>query len=219
MDKDREILHKYFDGDMSAAEEEAFRQRLSSEPRLKEEFDAFSGALRMVAENPRPAVPQAFTANVMKRLPARAIPFGERFRTFLFAGRTLRWNMATALATAAVLVVSLTVVSRQHVLPTGPTTAVLRPATQETAVTMRLNLYAPRAKNVSVAGDFNKWQVGASVMSRQEGGVWTIDIPLKPGVYSYMFVVDGKAWVTDPDAETYQDDGFGNKNAVMRVRT
>jgi hypothetical protein len=34
-----------------------------------------------------------------------------------------------------------------------------------------------------------------------------------------MFVVDGKAWVTDPKAETYRDDGFGNKNAVMRVRT
>jgi 1,4-alpha-glucan branching enzyme len=70
-----------------------------------------------------------------------------------------------------------------------------------------------------VSGDFNKWQVDADVMSRQDGGVWTIDIKLKPGVYSYMFVVDGKAWVTDPDAETYEDDGYGNKNAVMRVRT
>jgi hypothetical protein len=32
-----------------------------------------------------------------------------------------------------------------------------------------------------------------------------------------MFVVDGTAWVTDPDAESFQDDGFGNRNAVVRV--
>ena len=219
MNKNIEIIHRYFDGDMSAAEKESFMRRLSSESGLKKEFDAFSRALRMVAESPRPAVPPAFTGEVMKRLTPAAVPLGERIRIFLFAGRTLRWNMATALATAAVLVISLMTVSRQFVVPTGPATAVLRPATQETAVTVRLNLYAPQARKVTVSGDFNKWQVDADVMSRQDGGVWTIDIPLKPGVYSYMFVVDGKAWVTDPDAETYQDDGYGNKNAVMRVRT
>jgi anti-sigma factor RsiW len=218
MNRDREILHKYFDGDMSAAEKEAFMHRLSSEPGLKKEFDAFSKALRMVADSPRPAVPPAFTGEVMKRLPAAAIPLGERIRIFLFAGRTFRWNMATALATAFVLTVSLLVVSRQYVPPTGPTAA-LRPVAQEPVVTVRLNLYAPQARKVAVSGDFNKWQVDADVMSRQDGGVWTIDIKVEPGVYSYMFVVDGKAWVTDPDAETYQDDGYGNKNAVMRVKT
>jgi 1,4-alpha-glucan branching enzyme len=57
------------------------------------------------------------------------------------------------------------------------------------------------------------------MLTKQENGVWTVSIPLKPGEHSYMFVVDGKAWVTDPKAETYRDDGFGNKNAVMRVRT
>jgi len=218
MNRDREILHKYFDGDMSAAEKEAFMHRLSSEPGLKKEFDAFSKALRMVADSPRPAVPPAFTGEVMKGLPPVAIPLGERIRIFLFAGRTLRWNMATALATALALTVSLLVVSRQYVTPAGPAAA-LRPAAQESAATVRLNLYAPQARKVAVSGDFNKWQVDADVMSRQDGGVWTIDIKLKPGVYSYMFVVDGKAWVTDPDAETYQDDGYGNKNAVMMVRT
>jgi hypothetical protein len=218
MNKNIEIMHRYFDGEMTAAEKEALMQRLSSEPGLKKEFDAFSKALRMVAESPRPAVPPAFTGEVMKRLPPAAIPLGERIRVFLFAARTLRWNMATALATALILTVSLLVVSRQYVPPTGPIAA-LRPAAQESAATVRLNLYAPQARKVTVSGDFNKWQVDADVMSRQDGGVWTIDIKLKPGVYSYMFVVDGKAWVTDPDAETYEDDGYGNKNAVMRVRT
>lgn len=219
MNRDIEIIHKYFDGDMTAAEKEAFLKRLSAEPGLKKEFDALSRTLRMVAESPRPAVSLSFTGDVMKRLPSTAVPWSERIRTFLFAGRTLRWNMATALATALALVVSLLVVSRQYAPSTGTTTTALRQAAQESVVTVRLNLYAPRANKVSVAGDFNKWRVDSDVMSRQEGGVWTIDIRVKPGVYTYMFVVDGKAWVTDPDAETYQDDGFGNKNAVMRVRT
>jgi anti-sigma factor RsiW len=218
MNKDTEILHKYLDGDMTEAEKEAFLRRLSSEPLLRKEFDGLQAALRMVAESPRPAVPPGFTANVMKQLPPRTLPLGERLRIFLFAGRTLRWNMATALATAFLLVVSVTMVSRHSVAPSGPA-AVLRQAAQESAVTVHLNLYAPQARKVAVAGDFNKWQVDANTMNEQEGGVWTIEVKLKPGVYSYMFVVDGKAWVTDPDAETYQDDGFGNKNAVVRVRT
>jgi hypothetical protein len=32
-------------------------------------------------------------------------------------------------------------------------------------------------------------------------------------------VLDGKAWVADPGAESYQDDGFGSRNAVMKIRT
>jgi 1,4-alpha-glucan branching enzyme len=108
-------------------------------------------------------------------------------------------------------------ISRHYPVPGGSVPQHI--SGQEAGVTVRMNFYSPQAKQVSVAGDFNKWRTDALPMSRQDGGVWTIDLTLKPGVYTYMFVVDGKAWVTDPDAETYQDDGFGNKNAVMRIRT
>jgi predicted carbohydrate-binding protein with CBM48 len=217
MDKDSEMLHRFFDKDLSEAEREAFLQRVRSEPGLRKEFDALSAALRMVEPGPRMAAPASFTRDVMRRLPPRRVPVIVRLRDFLLRGRVLRWNMATALATAAVLIIAVSTVSRHIPVPIGPTA--LHTAGQEAGVTVRMNFYAPQAKQVSVAGDFNKWQTDALPMSRQEGGVWTIDVTLKPGVYTYMFVVDNKAWVTDPDAETYQDDGFGNKNAVMRVRT
>jgi hypothetical protein len=32
-----------------------------------------------------------------------------------------------------------------------------------------------------------------------------------------MFIVDGREWVADPNAPTVRDDGFGNRNSVMRV--
>jgi anti-sigma factor RsiW len=217
MDSDRDMLHKFLDGDLTAGEREAFLQRMKDDPVLKREHDALASALRMVNTSPRMTAPPAFTRDVMKRLPQKPVPVVVRLRDFLLRGRVLRWNMAAALATAAVLIMTIGIISRQYAVPTGP--AALHTGGQETAVTVRMNFYAPQARQVSVAGDFNKWQTDALPMSRQDGGVWTIDLTLKPGVYTYMFVLDGKAWVTDPDAETYQDDGFGNKNAVMRVRT
>jgi hypothetical protein len=48
-------------------------------------------------------------------------------------------------------------------------------------------------------------------------GVWTGAVPLPPGLHKYMFLIDGKEWVTDPHAERYYDDGYGMRNAVITV--
>ena len=217
MRDDRDMLHKFLDGELTETEREAFLRRMEDDPALKKEHDALVSALRMVSKSPRKSAPPAFTRDVMKRLPRRPVPYVVRLRDFLLRGRVLRWNMATALALSAVLVLTSVIITNQYRGPAD--VALVRPAQQEAAVTVRLNFYAPQAKQVAVAGDFNKWQVNAHVMDRQAGGVWSVEITLKPGVYSYMFVVDGKAWITDPEAESFQDDGFGSKNAVMRVRT
>jgi len=42
-------------------------------------------------------------------------------------------------------------------------------------------------------------------------------VPVLPGVHEYMFIVNGDTWVTDPRADRYVDDGFGNRNAVLAV--
>jgi hypothetical protein len=44
-------------------------------------------------------------------------------------------------------------------------------------------------------------------------------IPLEPGRYESMLVVDGKQWIADPFALEQSDDGFGSRNAVLEVRT
>ena len=86
----------------------------------------------------------------------------------------------------------------------------------EGSTTVRLTFYAPQARTVSVAGDFNKWRTETDAMKGNDG-MWSIDLKLKPGVYSYSFIVDGKTWVADPGAESYQDDGFGSQNSILRV--
>jgi 1,4-alpha-glucan branching enzyme len=77
---------------------------------------------------------------------------------------------------------------------------------------------APAATNVSVVGDFNDWDTGATPLARvDERGIWTVTLPLRPGRYLYMFVVDGTRWAPDPAAPVAPDDGFGVPNSVVTV--
>ena len=78
-------------------------------------------------------------------------------------------------------------------------------------------LEAPGASSVAVAGDFSEWEPAYTLEDVDGDGVWTGRVPVEPGVHSYMFLIDGTQWQTDPRAERYSDDGFGNRNAVLAV--
>lgn len=87
----------------------------------------------------------------------------------------------------------------------------------EAVVYVQFALEAPGAESVAVAGDFDGW-VGSHDLEDVDGdGVWTGRIALRPGVHAYMFLVDGSQWMTDPRAQRYTEDGFGNRNAVLAV--
>ena len=76
-------------------------------------------------------------------------------------------------------------------------------------------LRRPAAASVSIAGDFNGWSADAHPMTR-EGDVWTRSIALPPGEHVFMYVIDGREWVTPPDAE-HVPDGFGGTNGRVLV--
>ncbi len=57
-------------------------------------------------------------------------------------------------------------------------------------------LYAPDANSVAVAGDFNWWRTD-DFLTKDETGIWSKKFKVKPGVYQYKFIVDGK-WILDP---------------------
>lgn len=92
-------------------------------------------------------------------------------------------------------------------------------AAGEPVVYVQFRLEAPGARSVAVAGDFSDWEPAYPLDDPDGDGVWTGRVPVRPGVHTYMFVVDGERWLTDPEAERYQDDGFGNRNAVVAVWT
>jgi anti-sigma-K factor RskA len=182
---------------------------------LREEFTGLMNAVRLLKESERRQAPFSFTAEVMKKLPGRSPSVLSRFREFLFGSRVLRWNMASVLATAVIVLVMAVTVSRMHREQAG-TIVSSSSGQDETAVSVRLTFRSPQAQRVAVAGDFNKWKTDAHEMKKSDG-IWSIDLQLKPGIYSYSFVVDGKSWVPDPGAESYEDDGYGSRNSILRI--
>jgi len=90
-------------------------------------------------------------------------------------------------------------------------------STEEQVVYVQFVLEAPSASSVSVAGDFSGWEPAFALEDADGDGVWSARVPVRPGVHAYMFLVDETSWLTDPNAGRYQDDGFGNRNAVLAV--
>ena len=217
MDKDREILHTLIDGDAPTEDKVDAIRRLQEEPLLRRELDDLMDAIRIIEEGGRIQAPANFTAQVMRKLPRQRVLVWKRISDFFLQGRVLRWNMAAASA-ALIATFALSVALIQQ-YDAGRRDALPLHTAKEFGVIVRLMLHAPQAGKVAVAGDFNKWNTESHLLQKQNGGVWSIEVPLSPGTHAYMFILNGEAWVTDPDAESYQDDGFGHKNAVKRVRT
>jgi 1,4-alpha-glucan branching enzyme len=61
---------------------------------------------------------------------------------------------------------------------------------------IRFNLYAPEAKRVFLAGDFNHWDVDTLLMKRDNKGTWEASFALPPGRCGYRFWVDGVCMMT-----------------------
>ncbi len=216
MDKELQQLHKLLDGELSPEEERDLLQKIDADPLLQKEFDGLVSTIDAIESAERLRVDAAFSSEVMKRLPKGKEPLRKKIIDFFFGERILRWNFATlAAVSTALLVIIFTGVFYRS---TGKSSHIANaPSPVSAFKTVTLTFHAPEAKAVSLAGDFNKWSVEEGAMKRRSDGTWAIEIPLKPGIYHYMFVVDGKGWVPDPHAESYRDDGFGNKNAILRI--
>lgn len=78
-----------------------------------------------------------------------------------------------------------------------------------------LDFRAEPGHRVEVAASWNAWQAEASPMREVEPGVYRVVVPLIPGEYEYMFLVDGERWVTDETAARHREDDFGQRNAVL----
>jgi Glycogen recognition site of AMP-activated protein kinase len=83
--------------------------------------------------------------------------------------------------------------------------------------TTEFHLEAPFAESVKLVADFTAWEKFPLDMIKSEDGVWHITVPLRPGHYSYRFIVDGE-WCDDPSPSLrLHNNPFGWSNAVMEV--
>lgn len=197
-------LHAWLDGDIDGRDlDEATR-------REAEVWDRVTASLRRDVPGPAPAwIETRVMAEVRKTTGTRS-PGG--LLAWLTRPRTVRLSpLGAGAVAAAALAVALAPswLGRNEVPPVGVDTPPI--------VYVQFSLEAPGARTVAVSGDFNQWGADAVMEDSDGDGVWTLRVPLEPGLHEYMFVVDGERWVTDPRAERYTDDGFGNRNAVLAV--
>lgn len=76
--------------------------------------------------------------------------------------------------------------------------------------------FEPAAREVFLAGDFNRWDPTATPMFLGASGEWCAEFPLQPGAHEYRLVVDG-VWKEDPHAAESRPNPFGGRNSVRRV--
>ena len=224
MTDSEQLVQRFVDQELSAEERVRFVARLGRDEGLRQRAIELEQLVLDVSRLPRPVVPDQFVANVMERT-ASTPPIWRKLADTLWAPRDLRWNLASAVACLALLVVGSIVGGRlafPPAQPASPPSAAAAPASaapgDPSTVRVRLVIQQPGAQMVQVAGDFNGWNPARTSLEQISNGAWAVTIPLKPGRYEYMFVVDGQQWIADPFAAEQNDDGFGSRNAVLDVR-
>jgi anti-sigma factor RsiW len=203
------LIQRFLDGELSRAETRTLIRLVAEQPEVRRRLLAGEALLEAAARLPRASPPKGFQTRVVERLAAEGVgaPRGRRG----LVSSPLRWVPAAA---AVLLLAAGFWLGRAH----GIRTPSARPsAPPERQVFVRLVLIEPRARTVTVVGDFNGWDARRTPLERAPGGVWKITLPVKPGRYHYMYVVDGREWVADPLATETSLDGFGGQNSVLDV--
>ena len=228
MTDSEQLVQRFVDQDLSAEERVRFVARLGRDEALRQRAIELEQLVIDVNRLPRPAVPDGFVARVMERTPPPVLTqptWWRRLADAFFAPRDFRWNLASAVACLALLVVGSVVAGRLTLSPAQPATApgaanapTSGAAAASSPALIRLVVMQPGARTVQVAGDFNGWNPARTPLEQVSHGAWTVTLPLKPGRYEYMFVIDGGQWIADPFAAEQNDDGFGSRNAVLEVR-
>ena len=148
------------------------------------------------------------------RVMERVMASGERsavltFFDTLLRPRTMTVRPAYGLGLVAALLAALTL---------WPVTDGMPNPTDAGKVPTHFVLMAPDVQSVSLTGDFTSWaSEGIALRDVNGSGLWVADVDLDPGVYQYVFIVNGQEWRPDPGASAQVDDGFGQVNSVVMV--
>lgn len=201
-----EELHRHLDGEISLDRLDGGKRREA------EAWDRLLEAFR--AENPPAPAPPWLEDRVMAEIEALPEPGALR--------RVARWLLLPHPVRVSPLTVGLAAAALAAVLllgwhPPGFLPGFGDPGQVDGVVFVQFALEAPGATSVAVAGDFDEWKGAFPLEDLNGDGVWSGRVPIRPGVHAYMFLVDGSTWLTDPRAERYAEDGFGNRNAILAV--
>jgi len=198
-----ERVHRCLDGEL--------RQEALTSEELRE-VAAYEALVRETRESYRSIKVPDLTARVMSRLPTAPAANGVLNQWFQ---KALGWIWAPRLIPFRPIygILAIAAVSLIFVLPKFNSNPDAAHSNGKVFVQFRLD--ASRASEVRLAGSFTGWKP-AYTLQQVSPGVWSIVVPLEPGVHDYAFVVDGGEWIADPTAPVV-DDGFGGVNSRLSV--
>ena len=172
-----------------------------------------------VDEREAPDVTRSVMRRIAESMTAHPKPAGRwrAWLSLLWQPREMSFRFRPVYGALAVsTVVALVGLSLNgRALPESSTVAgVPVPAAQ---LFVQFRLQAPEAMTVRLAGTFTDWQPRYE-LHESAPGIFTITLPLSPGVHDYVFVVNDEQWVPDPHAPQV-DDGFGGRNSRIALLT
>lgn len=83
-------------------------------------------------------------------------------------------------------------------------------------IEVSFEVFAPEAREVFVAGDFNNWTVGDKSKMEMKEGTWRKKMNLSSGKYHYRFVIDG-AWTEDANNPLKEMNPYGQMDSLLEV--
>jgi len=231
--KIKKLLNSYIDGILDKDTSTQIKAHLESCSDCRKEFlelkDVIS-SLNILSTQSRPA-PETLTQSIMTKITQKEIEIESSWINNLkkqisitilsfpslslsFPRRResiLSFRLAGSLAaTAAIIFFAFTFIF--NIPTTSPVCS--------SEVQFSLKLGDKVNHIVAIAGDFNGWNHENNLLEDSNGdGIWTGTLKLEPGRYEYMFVLDGKEWVPDPNALRYVNDGFGNRNSILEINS
>ena len=74
-------------------------------------------------------------------------------------------------------------------------------------------------EHASVVGEFNNWDANENkLVKNKKTGVHSAEILLESNkIYRFRYVVDGKTWLNDPDADELEPTPFGDSNNCIII--
>ena len=160
------------------------------------------------------------TANVMARLSQKPLerPARQGIRKFIRTRIAWAWipqpirlrPLSVMIFTCAVVLLGFLSGRVNLRRQTTPSSVATIPA----KIFVQFRLETPQASSVHLGGSFTEWKPAYALLELSPG-IWSVVVPLEPGVHDYAFLVNGR-WITDPAAPLV-DDGFGGSNSRLLV--
>jgi hypothetical protein len=238
------LLFDFLDGEASPEEELFLKKKCQIDPELAKEKESLEEVFSLLRRSDKISTSPSFTEKVMTRvelmnriegiegveqiekIDKKPMRLSKKIMLWIRSPLDIHitWGVKWAFVFSLVLFMYIAVSwqnfrLRQVSLQVSNLEKVITDTRNQPVLT-RFIFYHPKAKSVYLVGNFNNWQAeeNSRLVNMPDGeGIWLITIPLQPGEYEYMFLVDGDKWVTDPCAMDFQSDGFGHKNSIVEV--